>query len=116
MFSGAMDYHANVDGVQNKVLEAMSTGKPVVATDIPIQGIFATPGKELISAHTSHQFAQAVIDLLVHGTDRERLGRHARRYIFDHHNWDKNLTRETRNPSTFHQILVFVSKNQDVRY
>ena len=26
------------------------------------------------------------------------------------------LTRETRNPSTFHQILIFVSKNQDVRY
>ena len=26
------------------------------------------------------------------------------------------LTRETRNPSTFHQILVFLSKNQDVRY
>ena len=28
----------------------------------------------------------------------------------------KVLTRETRNPSTFHQILVFVSKNQNVRY
>ena len=27
-----------------------------------------------------------------------------------------NLKRETRNPSTFHQILVFVNKNQDVRY
>ena len=26
------------------------------------------------------------------------------------------LTRETRNPGTFHQILVFLSKNQDVRY
>ena len=27
-----------------------------------------------------------------------------------------SLTRETRNPSSFHQVLVFVSKNQDVRY
>ncbi len=78
-------------GVQNKVLEAMSTGKPVVTTGIAIQGICALPGRDLISADDSKSFAQTVIELLNNREKMKTLGGNAREYVMAHHDWKKNL-------------------------
>lgn len=78
-------------GVQNKVLEAMATGKPVVTTSKAIQGINAVPDRDLISADTSDEFAGAVISLLKDTNKRKAFGRIARGFIKENHNWSKSL-------------------------
>lgn len=78
-------------GVQNKVLEAMSTGKPVLTTEISIQGIRAVPGKDLIVEDHPQSFARAVIDLLNDGEMMKNLGKSAREYVMANHNWKENL-------------------------
>ena len=44
-------------GIQNKVLEAMSMGKPVVLTSGALEGIEARPGAEVILADDGETFA-----------------------------------------------------------
>jgi polysaccharide biosynthesis protein PslH len=51
-------------GIQNKVLEAMSTGTPVVATPIANRGVGAEDGRELLVAEEADQFAEAITRLL----------------------------------------------------
>lgn len=78
-------------GVQNKVLEAMATGKPVVTTGIAIQGIRPVPGRDLIPADDPQSFAHAVINLLNTRQKLKRIGKNAREYVMAHHDWGKNL-------------------------
>ncbi|MFI4859644.1 MAG: glycosyltransferase, partial [Phycisphaerales bacterium JB063] len=51
-------------GVQNKVLEAMACGRPVVCTPQAARGIDATPGEHLLTAHGPDDFCDTVINLL----------------------------------------------------
>ncbi|MBL8838125.1 MAG: TIGR03087 family PEP-CTERM/XrtA system glycosyltransferase [Alphaproteobacteria bacterium] len=51
-------------GVQNKVLEAMAMGRPVVTTSKVMQGILATPATELLVADEPQDFAEAVLGAL----------------------------------------------------
>jgi glycosyltransferase involved in cell wall biosynthesis len=51
-------------GVQTKVLEAMAVGVPVVATSQVADGLDALPGRDLLVADNSGEFAKAVIELL----------------------------------------------------
>jgi len=78
-------------GVQNKVLEAMATGKPVVTTSKAIQGINAVPGRDLVCADSSGEFAQKVIMLLNDPDKRNALGSKARAFVKANHNWSESL-------------------------
>lgn len=51
-------------GVQNKALEAMAAGLPIVATSAVAEGLPADAAPALTVADQAPQFAQAVIDLL----------------------------------------------------
>ena len=50
-------------GIQNKVLEAMAMGKPVILTAGALEGIDATPGRDVILADDAATFASAAIRL-----------------------------------------------------
>jgi sugar transferase (PEP-CTERM/EpsH1 system associated) len=76
-------------GVQNKILEAMSMGIPVVATRICSGGIPAEPGKHFLVADTPEEFADAVDLLLDNHAFRARLVRAGREYVETHHDWDR---------------------------
>ena len=78
-------------GVQNKVLEAMAFGLPVVGVRSVLQGLHAQPGKDILIADSPQDFAEKVMELLA---DRERYdstARNARKYIEEYHNWERNL-------------------------
>lgn len=51
-------------GIQNKVLEGMAMGRPVVVTSKGLEGIDATPGLELLVADDPASFADEVLSLL----------------------------------------------------
>lgn len=76
-------------GIQNKVLEAMACGVPVVASAQAASGVEAIAGKELLVAEGSHQFADAICTLLRDAELRTTLSIAGRRYVEDHHSWDQ---------------------------
>jgi sugar transferase (PEP-CTERM/EpsH1 system associated) len=78
-------------GIQNKVLEAMAMGKPVVTTPQAFEGIKAVPDEEIITAETEANFATAVIDLLRNPGRGQQIGEHARFCVEKHYSWENNL-------------------------
>ena len=75
-------------GVQNKVLEAMATGLPVVGTTQAFEGIAATAEDGIRVADDPQHFAQELIALLTgNDTVRQQCGLQARRYVEQHHQW-----------------------------
>jgi sugar transferase (PEP-CTERM/EpsH1 system associated) len=78
-------------GLQNKVLEAMATGLPVVATSIANEGIGAPAGRAIEIADEPQDFAEAVVSLLADPGRRERMGRAARAFIEERFTWERYL-------------------------
>jgi polysaccharide biosynthesis protein PslH len=78
-------------GVQNKVLEAMAMGKPVVASKEAAEGIDAEPGRDLIVADGVESFAKAV-NVLIEDWDRAiALGLAARSQMERRYAWDAQM-------------------------
>lgn len=75
-------------GLQNKVLEAMALGRPVVATPLAQEGINAIDGKHLIVAEQKEAFANAVSYLISDADRRRSLGTAARELIKNYYTWN----------------------------
>lgn len=78
-------------GVQNKILEAMAMGVPVVTTSLGFEGITAVPGRDLIVEDDPVKFAEFVISLIQYSESRERLARQGRKIVEQNYNWSLNL-------------------------
>lgn len=78
-------------GVQNKVLEAMAMGKPVVTTTKAIEGIQAVPEKHVLIEDTPQGFCDAVLRLLKDRETRERLGAKGRKFVEERYDWTTNM-------------------------
>lgn len=75
-------------GIQNKVLEAMACGLPVVGTTSATQGVEGQPGRDYIVADDATAFADGVCKLLEDGPRADELGRAARRFVENHYDWE----------------------------
>lgn len=76
-------------GIQNKVLEAMSCGTPVVASACAASGLNAVSGRDLLVAETPEAFADAIVSILDQPGRGRELGRLGRQYAEQHHSWDR---------------------------
>jgi len=74
-------------GIQNKMLEAMAVGTPVVATSLACQALQVEPGCEVLVGDSPEEFAAHVLDLLDDGRLRSQLALSARRYVEEYHVW-----------------------------
>jgi sugar transferase (PEP-CTERM/EpsH1 system associated) len=74
-------------GLQNKVLEAMAAGKPVVVTSAVARGIEAHDDADYLVADDAPAFALRVLQLLGDHDHRARIGAAARQFVFRHHAW-----------------------------
>ena len=78
-------------GVQNKVLEAMSMGRPVVVSAACAEAIDAEPGIELITALTPADFVRE-IEALLRDPDRAKaVGDAGRECVLHNYSWDAHL-------------------------
>ena len=78
-------------GLQNKVLEALAMGKAVVAAPPALAALGTVPGTHLLSARTPDEWVTAVCGLLGSPDRRRELGATGRRYVEEHHHWDRCL-------------------------
>jgi len=75
-------------GIQNKALEALACGTPVVATTQATGALRVHSGQELLVADGAEAFADAVLKLLGDVELRTHLGEAGRRYVEAQHSWD----------------------------
>jgi glycosyltransferase involved in cell wall biosynthesis len=80
-------------GVQNKILEYMALGLPVVTTSVGAEGLNIASGAECLIANDPISFANAVINLLSDRKIAESLSLQGRTYIEKYHSWDYILNK-----------------------
>jgi len=75
-------------GTQNKVLEAMACGVPVVCSNIGFNGLNIENGEGAIMKTSSKLFAEAVCELLVSASLRENVGAKGLELVKKRFDWD----------------------------
>ena len=78
-------------GLQNKVLEAMAAGKPVVASPAASAGFGDRPDLPVCQCTEIGEWIATVSELLSNLEVRQRLSRAGRVYAETHHNWSNCL-------------------------
>ncbi len=88
-------------GIQNKILEAMAMGRPVVASTACAGAIDAEPGRDLLPAESASDFVAAIDGLLNDSGRAATIGESARQRVLGRYSWeahmsgiDRYLTRE----------------------
>jgi glycosyltransferase involved in cell wall biosynthesis len=74
--------------VQNKVLEAMAMGVPVVATGAAIQGIEVADGQEVLVGENPEEFSRQVVRLLTDAELRKTIIKKASSKMAQTYNWE----------------------------
>ena len=74
-------------GVQNKVLEAMSMAKAVVASSAGIEGLDVEVGRHLLCADSPDQWQEHILSLLKDSSARDELGLAAREHVQANYAW-----------------------------
>jgi hypothetical protein len=80
-------------GTQNKILEAMAMGVPVVAGRIAAGGVDAEPGRHLLVADTAGEQIEAILGLVDSPDERRRLAEVGRARMLSHHSWSGSMRR-----------------------
>jgi len=74
-------------GIQNKVLEAMAAGRPVVTTSLVNEGLGAQPEREILVADDAASTARQIVRLLTNEPLREQIGRAGRQFVKGKFGW-----------------------------
>lgn len=80
-------------GTQNKMLESMAMGVPVVSSRVAAGGVDAVPGEHLLVAESPAQYGEAVLGLLADPARRRQLAEAGRARMLSHHSWPQSMKR-----------------------
>lgn len=80
-------------GIQNKVLEAMATGTPVVTAPQTRTALLAREDEHLLIGENTDDFAVKVICLLDDAGLAAQIGAAGRQYVEAHHDWNRLAAR-----------------------
>jgi glycosyltransferase involved in cell wall biosynthesis len=74
-------------GLQNKILEAMFAGVPVVTTSLSAQSLGAAAGTEVLVADTDSDIARLAAEVVTDEALWRRLSLAGRAFVSQHHSW-----------------------------
>jgi len=80
-------------GTQNKILEAMSAGVPVITSRVAAGGVDARGGEHFLVADGPEAVAAAALRIMGDATERERLALAGRERMLSHHAWASSMQR-----------------------
>ena len=80
-------------GTQNKILEAMAMGVPVVCSSVAAGGVDAVPGEHLLTADAAQAQCDAILRVLEQPGERERLAQAGRARVMSNHAWPSSMKR-----------------------
>ncbi|MEO8741442.1 MAG: TIGR03087 family PEP-CTERM/XrtA system glycosyltransferase, partial [Casimicrobiaceae bacterium] len=80
-------------GTQNKILEAMAIGVPVVTSRVAAGGVDASSPEHFLAATTAEEHTLAILRILQNPAERRRLSHAGRARMLSHHSWDKSMQR-----------------------
>ena len=78
-------------GIQNKILEALAFGLPVVATSRTLQGLSEGVAAVVSKGDTPGELASHVVQLLQNPALRRRVGREGRMRVSAEYNWERSM-------------------------
>ena len=78
-------------GVQNKVLEAMSCGRPVICSSAPLRGLAAEPGLHLLRADSIDEWLNSISQVFMESSLQQELGMAGSAFVQLNHSWDHCL-------------------------
>ncbi|NDP41108.1 MAG: TIGR03087 family PEP-CTERM/XrtA system glycosyltransferase [Aromatoleum sp.] len=80
-------------GTQNKILEAMAMGVPVVTSRVAAGGVDAEAPEHFLAASTPAEYVAAMLRVTEDPVERRRLSAAGRARMLDRHAWDKSMQR-----------------------
>ena len=80
-------------GTQNKILESMALGVPVVCSPQASGGVDAVPGEHLLVAGTTQEWVERVCGLLESADARNHMATAARARVLSHHSWAASMNK-----------------------
>lgn len=75
-------------GIQNKILEAMAAGTPVVTTSKSLSALRVAAGRDLLIADTPEEFAAQILRLMTNSELYNEISSNGLSYVAKHHHWD----------------------------
>ena len=78
-------------GMQNKILEAMAMGLPVISTSIATLWLDEKENSGILIGDTAAEFAKKAIEVIKDKNLREKLSVSARRLVVENYDWNKNI-------------------------
>lgn len=78
-------------GIQTKLLEAMAHGVPVIGTSAALDGIDATPGRDVLAGDSPESFARQTVAVLKDRRLRADLAARALELVQREYNWETRL-------------------------
>ncbi len=80
-------------GTQNKILEAMAMGVPVVTSRAAAGGVDAEAEKHFLVADSAQDITAAVLRIVENAAERQRLAAAGRERMLSHHAWPRSMQR-----------------------
>jgi len=83
-------------GIKNKILQAWSMGKAVIATPQSVGGLNVHEGENILVRELDETFADAVVALLTNRIRAAAIGAAARQTVLEHYTWDRKASEMAR--------------------
>ncbi len=78
-------------GIQNKILEAMAMGRPVVAAEACVSAMRVLPGQDVLPAREAPDYVRELLALLADAPRAAALGEAGRRCVLQGYSWAAHL-------------------------